>query len=155
VQAIVAGLEAAGYLTRSRVGRRTRYTVDPDSPFRHSAQQGLRVGPMLEQLTAMAGLDDAHAPAASPSRRPLQSRGGRPCPGRGFSAVDLVPLGVDGRIADQFTVRDHAASAARFAAAETEAQRRQVNGPHVSGLWIGTSRSRRTGGTPCGSCPQA
>ena len=58
VQAIVADLEAAGYLTRSRVGRRTRYTVDPDSPFRHSAQQGLRVGPMLEQLTAMADFDD-------------------------------------------------------------------------------------------------
>jgi len=52
-------LEAAGYLTRTRIGRRTRYTVNADSPFRHSAQQGLRVGPMLELLTAMA---DAKAP---------------------------------------------------------------------------------------------
>jgi hypothetical protein len=59
VQAIVADLEAAGYLTRTRIGRRTRYTVNADSPFRHSAQQGLRVGPMLELLTAMA---DAEAP---------------------------------------------------------------------------------------------
>jgi len=33
VQAIVADLEAAGYLTRTRIGRRTRYTVNPDSPF--------------------------------------------------------------------------------------------------------------------------
>ena len=57
VQAIVADLEAAGYITRTRVGRRTRYTVNPDSPFRHQAQQGLRVGPLLEQLTALADAD--------------------------------------------------------------------------------------------------
>ena len=57
VQAIVADLEAAGYLTRSRTGRRTRYTVNPDSEFRHSAQKGLRVGPLLALLTAMDGAD--------------------------------------------------------------------------------------------------
>src|SRR6476469_4479927 len=63
VQAIVADLEAAGYLTRTRVGRRTRYTVNPDSPFRHSAQEGLRVGPLLALLAraddgSTAGPDD-------------------------------------------------------------------------------------------------
>ena len=57
VQAIVADLEAAGYLTRTRIGRRTRYTVNPDSSFRHQAQQGLRVGPFLDQLTALADAD--------------------------------------------------------------------------------------------------
>ncbi len=57
VQAIVADLEAAGYLTRTRIGRRTRYTVNPDSPFRHPAQEGLRVGPFLDQLTALADVD--------------------------------------------------------------------------------------------------
>jgi hypothetical protein len=57
VQAIVADLDAAGYLTRTRIGRRTRYTVNTDSPFRHSAQDGLRVGPFLDQLTAMADAD--------------------------------------------------------------------------------------------------
>jgi hypothetical protein len=50
VQAIVADLEAAGYLTRTRTGRRTIYTVNPDSLFRHSAQEGLRVGPFLDLL---------------------------------------------------------------------------------------------------------
>jgi DNA-binding Lrp family transcriptional regulator len=59
VQAIVADLEAAGYLTRVRVGRRTRYIVGPDRPFRHPAQKGLRVGPFLDLLTATA---DAGAP---------------------------------------------------------------------------------------------
>ena len=42
VQAIVADLEAAGYLTRTRTGRRVRYTVNHDSLFRHPAQEGHR-----------------------------------------------------------------------------------------------------------------
>jgi DNA-binding MarR family transcriptional regulator len=58
VQAIVADLEAEGYLTRTRNGRRTRYTVNHDSLFRHSAQEGLRVGPFLDLL---ATADDATA----------------------------------------------------------------------------------------------
>jgi DNA-binding MarR family transcriptional regulator len=52
VQAIVADLEAAGYLTRTRAGRRTKYTVNHESLFRHSAQEGLRVGPLLDFLAA-------------------------------------------------------------------------------------------------------
>jgi DNA-binding transcriptional regulator PaaX len=49
-QAIVADLEAAGYITRTRVGRRTRYTVNRDSLFRHPAQEGHRIGPFLALL---------------------------------------------------------------------------------------------------------
>src|SRR5271165_6847762 len=52
VQAIVADLEAAGYLTRTRTGRRVRYAVNPDSLFRHPAQEGQRVGPFLSLLAA-------------------------------------------------------------------------------------------------------
>jgi len=52
VQAIVADLEAAGYLTRTRTGRRVVYTVDRDSLFRHAAQEGHRVGPFLDPLAA-------------------------------------------------------------------------------------------------------
>ena len=60
VQAIVADLEAAGYLTRTRTGRRTRYTVNHDSLFRHSAQEGLRVGPLLDLLaTASENAENA------------------------------------------------------------------------------------------------
>jgi predicted transcriptional regulator len=50
VQAIVADLETAGYLTRTRVGRRTQYFVNHDSLFRHPAQEGHRVGPFLAML---------------------------------------------------------------------------------------------------------
>jgi DNA-binding IclR family transcriptional regulator len=52
VQAIVADLEAAGYLTRTRAGRRNLYTVNRNCLFRHSAQQGHRVGPFLDLLAA-------------------------------------------------------------------------------------------------------
>jgi hypothetical protein len=52
VQAIVADLEAAGYLIRTRAGRRTIYAVNQDSLFRHPAQDGHRVGPLLALLSA-------------------------------------------------------------------------------------------------------
>jgi DNA-binding MarR family transcriptional regulator len=58
VQAIVADLEAEGYLTRTRTGRRVVYTVNRDSEFRHTAQAGHRIGPFLDLLTA-AGTDEA------------------------------------------------------------------------------------------------
>jgi len=54
VQVIVADLEAAGYLTRTRAGRRTHYSVNRGNLFRHSAQEGLRIGPFLDLLTAAA-----------------------------------------------------------------------------------------------------
>jgi len=75
VQAIVADLEAAGYLTRTRTGRRTRYTVNPDSPFRHQAQEGLRVGPFLDLLTVLA---DADAPGPPTPPRPPPPPPSRP-----------------------------------------------------------------------------
>ena len=61
VQAIVADLEAAGYLTRTRTGRRTRYTVNHGSMFRHPAQDGHRVGPFLSLLAARRGRPHARA----------------------------------------------------------------------------------------------
>ena len=63
-QVIVADLETAGYITRTRAGRRTRYTVNHDSPFRHPAQEGHTVGPFLALLApprdsaAAAGPED-------------------------------------------------------------------------------------------------
>src|SRR5689334_4530822 len=54
-QAIVADLETAGYITRTRIGRPTRYTVNPNSFFRHSAQEGHRVGPLLDLLASTEG----------------------------------------------------------------------------------------------------
>ncbi|MEV5410178.1 winged helix-turn-helix domain-containing protein [Thermopolyspora sp. NPDC052614] len=50
-QAIVADLEAAGYVTRTRVGRRNRYTVDPKRRFRHPAESDLRIDGLLALFT--------------------------------------------------------------------------------------------------------
>lgn len=47
-QAIVADLEAAGYLSHERVGRRNHYTVNPDGHFRHPAEAGRRIGDLLD-----------------------------------------------------------------------------------------------------------
>jgi DNA-binding MarR family transcriptional regulator len=59
VQAIVADLEAQGYLTRARNGRRVVYTVNRDSLFRHSAQDEQRVGPFLD----LFAVEEAHTDA--------------------------------------------------------------------------------------------
>jgi predicted transcriptional regulator len=64
VQVIVADLEAAGYLTRTRTGRRTRYSVNRGNLFRHTAQEGLRIGPFLDLLTT-AGPGNGTDPAAA------------------------------------------------------------------------------------------
>ncbi|MET9394563.1 helix-turn-helix domain-containing protein [Streptomyces sp. NPDC006624] len=47
VQLIVSDLEAAGYLTRTRVGRRNRYTVDPTVALRHPSESDHPVGDLL------------------------------------------------------------------------------------------------------------
>ena len=70
VQAIVADLEAAGYLTRTRTGRRTQYTVKSDSLFRHAAQDGHRIGPFFALLAATGDASEAHA---DPSTKPTST----------------------------------------------------------------------------------
>jgi len=67
VQAIVTDLEAAGYITRTRTGRRTRYTVNPDSLFRHSAQGSHRIGPFLALLTTPSDDPGRSDPEEEPS----------------------------------------------------------------------------------------
>ena len=74
VQAIVADLDAAGYLTRTRTGRRTRYTVNRDSMFRHEAQEGHRVGPFLALLAENAD------PGTSPTKADPHQPPGLPPP---------------------------------------------------------------------------
>jgi hypothetical protein len=76
VQAIVADLEAEGYLTRARMGRRTLYTVNRNSLFRHDAQEGHRVGPFLDLLSAFG--DPAEPDISSnPQPRPARTRRSR------------------------------------------------------------------------------
>ncbi|GIH76980.1 helix-turn-helix transcriptional regulator [Planobispora longispora] len=50
-QAIVSDLEEAGYLTRTRVGRRNHYSIDPTRRFRHPAEAGVRIESLLDIFT--------------------------------------------------------------------------------------------------------
>lgn len=49
-QGIVADLEAAGYLTKARHGRRNTYTVITGRPFRHPLEAGHDVDELLKIL---------------------------------------------------------------------------------------------------------
>ena len=49
---IVSDLEAAGYLTRTKVGRRNTYRVVPHRPFRHPLEAGHSVDELVAVLTA-------------------------------------------------------------------------------------------------------
>ncbi len=60
-QRIVSELEAAGYLTRSRDGRRNNYTLHPELPLRHPLEGDHSLLELLD-LLAVGG-----APASSRS----------------------------------------------------------------------------------------
>ena len=47
---ILSQLEASGYLTKTRVGRRNHYTVHGELPLRHPLQDGQQVGELLRVL---------------------------------------------------------------------------------------------------------
>ncbi len=50
-QRIVADLVEAGYLDRTREGRRNRYQLNPDIPLRHPLDREHAIGDILEVLT--------------------------------------------------------------------------------------------------------
>ncbi|MEM8707149.1 MAG: helix-turn-helix domain-containing protein [Actinomycetota bacterium] len=50
VQKIIAELEAGGYLTHERVGRRNHYTVITDLPLRHPLENHHTIGDILATL---------------------------------------------------------------------------------------------------------
>jgi transcription initiation factor IIE alpha subunit len=47
---IINDLEADGYITKKREGRRIKYWVDPDMPLRSETQQNKAIGDLLEIL---------------------------------------------------------------------------------------------------------
>lgn len=63
VQRIVLELEEAGYLVRTREGRRNRYEVRSKKPLRHEIEQHCDVADLLAVLTG------SRAGASSRSRR--------------------------------------------------------------------------------------
>ena len=55
-QRIVADLEAAGYLSHQRIGRRNLYRVSRQEPLRHPHEENVEIGALLE-LFANFGTD--------------------------------------------------------------------------------------------------
>jgi len=47
---IINDLEADGYITKKREGRRIKYRIDPDMPLRSETQQDKAIGDLLETL---------------------------------------------------------------------------------------------------------
>ncbi|MEA3551571.1 winged helix-turn-helix domain-containing protein [Pseudarthrobacter sp. C1] len=60
---ILKDLESAGYLLRTRVGRRTHYTIRPHQHFRHPATAAQEVDGLIRLFTAAAPGDAPAAPA--------------------------------------------------------------------------------------------
>ncbi|MFF9164196.1 MarR family transcriptional regulator [Streptomyces longwoodensis] len=61
---VVRDLEAAGYLTRRRVGRNTRYTIDADRALHHPSEAHLSVGRFLTLVTPVPQAEEGMAPWA-------------------------------------------------------------------------------------------
>jgi len=52
VQKILDELEAGGYVTRERIGRRNRYEVTLGNPLRHPLEQHHTIGELLAMLVS-------------------------------------------------------------------------------------------------------
>ena len=63
-QAIIADLASEGYVTRTRIGRRNHYEINPDRPLRHPLEQPHSIGELL-QLVAGLEVPRRHRVAAS------------------------------------------------------------------------------------------
>jgi DNA-binding MarR family transcriptional regulator len=54
-QRILADLISDGYVTRTKVGRRNRYEINPRGHLRHPVLRDLSVGPLIEVLNTDGG----------------------------------------------------------------------------------------------------
>ena len=50
VRKMIADLDAAGYISKKREGRRIRYRIDPELSLRHDSHQEIAIGDFLEAL---------------------------------------------------------------------------------------------------------
>ena len=74
-QLILADLVDAGYVTRTRIGRRNHYEIHPDLPLRHPIERDHQIGVLLDALGATP--DPNHAKAQR-ARRPRAGRADPP-----------------------------------------------------------------------------
>ncbi len=51
IRRIIADLDAAGYISKEKEGRRVRYHINHDLSLRHETQQEIAIGDLLEALS--------------------------------------------------------------------------------------------------------
>ena len=71
VQRILQELESEQYLIRERVGRRNRYRIRADRPFRHPVEDHRPVSLLLDAVTKRKA---ARGPSRAPARRSTRAR---------------------------------------------------------------------------------
>ncbi len=81
VQSIVNDLVAAGYVQRTRIGRRNRYSVDANKPFPHPALAQRVVGSLLSGLVQWKQGGDPSPAAADTDAAPADALPPSSCPG--------------------------------------------------------------------------
>lgn len=94
VQTIVADLEAAGYLTHAREGRRNRYRLAPGKRFRHPLEGDYEITGLLDLLKASPGHGGAPPRAGLSDVDSLSHAGATdavPAAGAQLSAADPSP----------------------------------------------------------------
>jgi hypothetical protein len=74
-QAIIADLVNEGYVTRTRVGRRNHYEINPNRPLRHPVEQPHSVGELL-QLVAQLDRSSSRRVTRPGARSPAAPPGG-------------------------------------------------------------------------------
>src|SRR5215467_8425570 len=74
VQRILQELESEQYLVRERVGRRNRYRIRADRPFRHPVEDHRPVSLLLDALTKRK---TGRSTGRSPARRSTRTRTSR------------------------------------------------------------------------------
>lgn len=67
VSTLIDELEAAGYLKRTRIGRRNRYEVHADHPMRHRVERGHQVSELIDVMGPV--VDDG--PTHHATHRPI------------------------------------------------------------------------------------
>jgi predicted DNA-binding transcriptional regulator YafY len=50
IRRVIADLFGSGYIAKKRVGRGTKYRIDPELPLRHTTHREIAVGDFLEAL---------------------------------------------------------------------------------------------------------
>lgn len=68
-QRIVAELIAAGYLSRTKIGRRNRYEINRHGHLRHPVFTDFQIGPLLDILNTAGGAQSGGARGASTAER--------------------------------------------------------------------------------------